>query len=136
MRSGALITARKALQQGRVLYALPGRADEAGSEGPLRLIRDGARMLVAADDILTDFDKVYADKINIFRLLEKSPFIVDKVLRSMHVYAKADKRPKPTAEELPKVEAKPKSAPDVSIAAAAKPSVWDMLNDGEVSPRK
>ena len=93
LHSGALITARKARQQDRKLYALPGRVDEEGSEGPSLLIRDGARILTSADDILTDFEKVYSDKINIFRLLERSPYILDKVLRSMHVYAKGDKKP-------------------------------------------
>lgn len=99
LRSGALITARKARQQERKLYALPGRVDEAGSEGPSMLIRDGARILTSADDILTDFEKVYSDKINIFRLLERSPYILDKVLRSMHVYAKGDKKSKQTERE-------------------------------------
>jgi DNA processing protein len=61
LHSGALITARKARQQDRRLYALPGRVDEAGSEGPSLLIRDGARLLTSADDILTDFEKIYSD---------------------------------------------------------------------------
>ena len=99
LRSGALITARRARQQERKLYALPGRVDEPGSEGPSMLIRDGARILTSADDILTDFEKVYSDKINIFRLLERSPYILDKVLRSMHVYAKGDKKPRASEKE-------------------------------------
>ncbi len=105
--SGSLITARKARQQGRVLYALPGRVDDPGSAGTCMLLRDGAKLLVAADDILTDFEKVYSDKINIFRLLERSPFVIDAVLRSMKVYAKEErgslspKARKPAEEEAP-----------------------------------
>ena len=91
-KSGALITARKALQQERILYALPGRVDEAGSEGPSILLRDGARLLTSADDILTDFEKLYSDKINIFRLLERSPFVIDAVLKSMKVYTKEERK--------------------------------------------
>lgn len=117
LRSGALITARRARQQGRALYALPGRIDEAGSEGPCVLIRDGAKILICADDILTDFEKTYFDKINIFRLLERSPYIMDKVLRSMHVYTRVEKKPAPlTSEERASVtvEAPPPVAPAVS----------------------
>ncbi len=85
LRSGALITARRARQQNRVLYALPGRVDEPGSEGPCMLLREGAKLLTCADDILTDFEKVYADKINIFKLLQRVPAVMDAVLRSMRV---------------------------------------------------
>ena len=104
LRSGSLITARKARQQDRIVYAMPGRVDEKGSEGPCMLVRDGARLLTSADDILTDFEKIYSDKINIFRLLERSPYLVDKVLRSMRVYAKSDKKPKKEAD-APKIHA-------------------------------
>ena len=95
LKSGSLITARRALQQERVLYAMPGRIDEAGSAGPCMLLRNGAKILLAADDILTDFEKVYSDKINIFKLLERSPYMIDKVLRSMGVYAKSERKARP-----------------------------------------
>ena len=50
-RSGSLITARWALDQGRDVLAVPGRADSPLSEGPLSLIRDGAYPVVAAGDV-------------------------------------------------------------------------------------
>lgn len=120
LHSGALITARKARQQDRKLYALPGRVDESGSEGPCMLIRDGARILTAADDILTDFEKVYSDKINIFRLLERSPYVLDKVLRSMHVCAKGDKTPKQIGED-------PASALATKVSPPSAPSEEERL---------
>ena len=104
LHSGALITARRCRQQERALYALPGRVDEAGSEGPSLLLREGARILTSADDILTDFEKVYSDRINIFRLLERSPYVIDKVLRSMHVFARGAK---PVRQETPPPEETP-----------------------------
>jgi DNA processing protein len=115
LRSGSLITARRALQQDRVVYAMPGRVDEAGSEGPCMLLRNGAKLLLAADDILADFEKVYSDKINIFKLLERSPFVIDKVLRSMSVYSKSERKPRPTEAASrapePPAEAPPQTAP-------------------------
>ncbi|MCA9260033.1 MAG: DNA-processing protein DprA [Planctomycetales bacterium] len=53
-RSGALITARLAMEQGREVFALPGRVDSATSSGPHRLLRDGAKLTVHVDDILEE----------------------------------------------------------------------------------
>lgn len=51
-RSGALITARQAAEQGREVFALPGRADSPMSAGTNSLIRDGAILATSLDDIL------------------------------------------------------------------------------------
>ena len=54
-RSGALITARQAgVDQGRTVFALPGRVDNALSIGPHQLIRDGAILVTKLEDILED----------------------------------------------------------------------------------
>lgn len=51
-RSGALITADLALDQGRDVYAVPGQADSASSRGTNRLLKSGAGLVTSADDIL------------------------------------------------------------------------------------
>ena len=54
-RSGALITARQAGEdQGRTVYALPGRVDSPTSRGTHKLLRDGAVLVRDLDDILED----------------------------------------------------------------------------------
>ncbi|MCP4378139.1 MAG: DNA-protecting protein DprA [bacterium] len=51
-RSGSLITARQAAEQGREVFALPGRVDSPMSYGSNALIRDGAILVQNLDDIL------------------------------------------------------------------------------------
>lgn len=59
-RSGALISARLALDYNREVFALPGRVDIAEySAGPNGLIRDGkARLVTSLDDLLDDLEEV------------------------------------------------------------------------------
>lgn len=51
-RSGSLITARLADEQGRAVFALPGRVDSPFSEGTNHLIRDGVTLVQNLDDVL------------------------------------------------------------------------------------
>lgn len=54
-KSGALISAYAALEEGRELFAVPGRADSPQSAGTNRLIQKGAKLVTCADDVIEEF---------------------------------------------------------------------------------
>lgn len=63
-KSGALITARHAVYQGKTLFAVPGQVGVKTAEGPNALLRDGALPVLSAADILEEFAFPYAKTVH------------------------------------------------------------------------
>lgn len=63
-RSGTLITAARALDQGRDIFAIPGRIDDPACAGSNRLLRDGAMVVTEAWDVLMHYESLYPHKLH------------------------------------------------------------------------
>ena len=84
-KSGALITARHAKEFGKTVYALPGNVDNKTSAVSNMLIKNGAKLITSADDIVEELEFVYLGIINPFNLLEKLPVRMNDVLSNLEI---------------------------------------------------
>jgi len=73
-RSGSLITAREAAEQGREVFALPGRVDSPLSQGTNGLIRDGAILVQGLEDMLEHLGEVGA------KMTVEQPSVAEAIL--------------------------------------------------------
>jgi DNA processing protein len=93
--SGALITAQFALEQGREVFAVPGRIYDKGSIGTNRLIHEGAHPLTRVEDLVEALDLTMvterqqarvvlpadAAEASIYAVLNRDPLHIDEVTR-------------------------------------------------------
>ena len=91
-RSGALITASRALDQGKDVFVIPGRVGDYHCAGSNALLRDGAGVVTDAWDVLGGYVEKYPHKIRSLRMEEPRRFGSTPV--------KAE-RPKPDKKEVP-----------------------------------
>ena len=129
-KSGALITARYAKEQGRAVYALPGNVGSKTSQLSNLLLKNGAKICTSADDILNDFTKDYCKIINSFLLKERPQVDMMATLSEYGVSAVCPNddifevpRAIKAARQIVKPFDKPKSEP--SVEAKEIPADFD-----------
>lgn len=77
LKSGSLITARHANEQGKDVFVIPGSPNLREYKGSNALLRDGAKPLLDISDIFGEYITHFPDKINIEKAFEK-PTIIEK----------------------------------------------------------
>ncbi|MBI9031304.1 DNA-protecting protein DprA [bacterium] len=85
--SGAMLTAKYAIDQNKELFAIPGQINNPLSEGPNYLIKNGAWMVTESEDILSSFINTnYVEQLTIFPELSNEEKVV-------YNYIKQENRP-------------------------------------------
>ncbi|MCX5697967.1 MAG: DNA-processing protein DprA [Candidatus Omnitrophica bacterium] len=72
-KSGALITVTHATEQGREVFSVPGPADSFVSKGTNQLLREGAKLVENADDIIEELEPLLKNKINELKANQPEP---------------------------------------------------------------
>ena len=80
---GAMITARFAGEQGRLIFAVPGRIDQATSHGCHQLIRDGATLLTSIDDVLSESNYLDGLHPKTAKLSDDEPDLLERLMPSL-----------------------------------------------------
>ena len=95
IKSGTLLTASAAAEQGRPVFAVPGQITAPSSQAPLFLIKEGAKMTTSVSDILEELDmqlKVDKDEVEkilpsdefekvILEIIANEPLHIDEIVR-------------------------------------------------------
>ena len=91
-KSGSLITAKRAAEQSRDVYAIPGSILTTAYNGANALIRDGARAVTCAADILAPYAVMYPDRLNL-KEIQQQPVEIETV-------ASEPEKPKTVKKEI------------------------------------
>lgn len=111
VKSGALITARQAMDQGRDVFVVPGNIDVDSCKGSNALLRDGAIAVSSGWDVMSEYQALYPDKIRDYTAASQQTAYPDEV------------------------EAVRAEAERPALKVAQKPLLWDKIKR-EKSPRK
>ena len=146
-KSGALITARQALDQGRDVFTVPGNIDVPSFAGSNQLLRDGAIPVFSGWDVVSEYEALFPDKIRKGGSVPRQRAYPDEVLRSSQEEkppAKVAQKPGKPKKKQPepekcnkKVIDKERSAPYIDLndklskLSADEKTIAEALKNGE-----
>jgi DNA processing protein len=96
-KSGSLITATQAIEQGKDVLAVPGQIFSSQSKGTNKLIKDGAFPLTCMEDVFDLLSMNYIKGINnklptlsdseknIYKMISDTPIHIDEIIKTTHI---------------------------------------------------
>ena len=126
-KSGALITANLAAEQGRDVFVVPGNIDVPTFIGSNRLLREGAIAVSHGWDILSEYEAMYPDKIRKETAVSHQTGYIDEVRDSQ-----GQENTRPKVAEKPRILRKnplPEANADKKVIDKAVSSSYSDVND-------
>ena len=130
VKSGSLITANCALDQGKDVFAVPGDIVRSSFDGTNYLIKNGAKPVFSAEDILSEYENVYGDLFDISKskvALTSIPYVEYRKKKTSVIEKKTEVIKK---HEPPVKSVEQKTLPD-DVSNESK-VVYSVLNDNGV----
>lgn len=133
VKSGSLITANFALDQGKDVFAVPGDIVRSSFDGTNHLIKNGAKPVFTAEDILSEYEYLYGDLLDLSNAktnIASVPYVNYRKKKSQQKPIEMKEKGTIKKSELPVPKIERKNLPD-DMSKEAK-MVYSVLNENGV----
>ena len=133
VKSGSLITANFALEQGKDVFAVPGDIVRSSFDGTNHLIKNGAKPVFTAEDVLSEYEYRYGDLLDMSNsgtTIASVPYVDYRKKKDKSQVAPVKKEATVKVAEKPKEKIEKKTLPE-DVSGEAK-IIYSVLNENGV----